>query len=201
MLPLTFQFSSVPSAIAQFSVMGADEQNYCGIFSVSESEMSIIGIANVDLEAKSVFKIRLGGLQNPRYQILDAKDDTTQQFQILTFDSNFSPSNSDPEKSNLVDKGRGGYINIELVSLMTSFGAEAYNTTNGVETKFFLSWFSNIPAMDTDIVQFNFPSELALIPQNGPDALKCIGINGFSQTSMSCKAVGNILVLTISGIQ
>ena len=178
-LPETFQFSSVSSAIAQFTVMDADDLNYCSIFSVIEADMSIIGITNIDMAAKTTFNIRLGGLMNPRFQILNAKDDITQQFQVQTFDSNFNPSNSDATKTNLIDSGRGGYINIDQISLMTSFGAEAFNTSNGAQTKFFLSWFSNIPSQNTDLIYFTFPSELALLPSNG-DALKCLGINGFT---------------------
>jgi len=57
----------------------------------------------------------------------------------------------------LIDSGSGGYINIPDASPISSFGAEAYNTTNGVDTKYFFSWFTDVPTYNGDFVFIGIP--------------------------------------------
>jgi hypothetical protein len=45
---------------------------------------------------------------------------------------------------------------------MTSFGVDALNSTNGVATKYFISWFSNVKTMRTDKFYIEFARDTVL---------------------------------------
>jgi len=88
------------------------------------------------------------------------------------------------ETHHIIDEGKGGYINIDELSLIQSFGAEAYNATNGVVTDYNLNWFTSISTADGDTMNIEFPPELTLVPQSGR-TLDCSGVNGISSVSCS----------------
>ena len=81
---------------------------------------------------------------------------------------------------------------------MSSFSAEAYNTTNGVGARYFVSFFSSIRINSGDVLVINFPVETFLIPESGK-SLKCTALNGM--TSVSCsKDTDTKLVATLNGV-
>lgn len=147
--------------------------------------MYILGIVTKTMTAGEVYYVRIAGVQNPRFQILTAADDGNQHFRIKTFDSNLNPSTmQDADLLHIIDEGMGGHINIDELSQIESFGAEAYNATNGVVTEYNINWFTSISTASGDVMNINFPAELTLEPTNG-DGLVCSGLNGIG--SVSCK--------------
>ena len=85
----------------------------------------------------------------------------------------------------LIDEGIGGYVNIEQLSEIKTFGAEAYNQTNAAITNYNLNWFTEIETADGDILHISFPEELTLVNNNG--AMECIGVTGVGQGAVECK--------------
>ena len=195
-IPTEFSFSSASSAIAQFSIM-LDGTNYGSIFSIDEGQMEIIGMSSREMPANSKFQIKIGGIRNPRYQLINTANNPQYHFRIRTYDTNFKPSDANPDATNLVDQGTGGYIDIDNVSPIESFGAEAFNTTNGAPSKYFLSWFSNIETKDGDRIVINFPVETELVPTNG-NSLTCQGLNGIN--SVKCNAFDSILEVILEDV-
>jgi len=97
----------------------------------------------------------------------------------------------------MIDNGKGGYINIDKISAIDTFNAESLNTTNGVSTKYFLSWFTSIETKNSDIIYINFPPEMTMMPTSG-DYLTCNGINGIG--SATCQVTGNQLKITLNSV-
>ena len=58
---------------------------------------------------------------------------------------------------NVIDIGKGGAVDITVVSQMESFSVEAYNTTNGVADKYFITWNTNIQTINGDKLIVEFP--------------------------------------------
>jgi hypothetical protein len=88
--------------------------------------MTILAIANIQLDAGVEFKMRIAGVQNPRYQILDAKSDKNQAWKLETFDTDLDPVTlENSHTQHLIDEGVGGYFNIDELSEIQTFGADA----------------------------------------------------------------------------
>jgi hypothetical protein len=77
---------------------------------------------------------------------------------------------------------------------MVSFSSEALNTTNGVETKYFFSWFSDIPAKDGDLIYIAIPIEMTMIPSSGNNMV-CAPLNGIA--SLRCTKEANMLKIVL----
>ena len=171
------------SAIAQFQVFVGTDQ-YASVIKVDETEMFILGIASRAMPAGLEYRIRIAGVKNPRYQILNAAANPDQYFRIETYDAGLDPSTMvNADTQHLIDAGSGGSYDIDELSKISTFGAEAFNTTNGVATRYFLSWFTDIETEDKDVLRVTIPAELSLVPQSG-SSLTCRGITGIS--SVTC---------------
>lgn len=165
------------------NVQNSDQ--FASTIKVDSANMYILGIVTKTMPAGSIYYIRIAGVQNPRYQILNAADDLNQHFRIKTFDSNMNPvTMQDADLLHIIDEGMGGHINIDELSQIESFGAEAYNATNGVVTDYNINWFTSISTANGDDMDITFPPELTLEPKTG-DELPCSGLNGIG--SVTCK--------------
>jgi hypothetical protein len=165
--------------------------------------MYILGIIDRDMPADTVYTIRVGGIENPRFVVTDAETDQQYHWRIRTYDSDYTPGSSataeaQADADHLIDEGTGGYINIDIVSPVTSFNAEAFDTTNGVTTKYYFSWFSDIPTRNGDFIYIAMPAELTMKPTGG-DTLLCKGANGLGtgSTAVTCRKQGNMLKVVL----
>lgn len=104
-----------------------------------------------------MYKIRIGGLQNPRYIVSNAGLPVPHDFIITTYDVNGRLGNPINMEDNIVDVGTGAAVDITKVSLMDSFSVEAFNTTNGVSDKYFITWNTNILTVNGDKLIVTFP--------------------------------------------
>lgn len=69
------------------------------------------------MTAGNIYYVRIAGVRNPRFQILNAKDDLDAHFKIKTYDSNMNPlTMDDAETQHIIDEGKGGYIDIDELS-------------------------------------------------------------------------------------
>lgn len=68
-LPSEFTMSSESGATANFRILDASSKSYASIYKVSASSKYIIGQANIEMPANTIFTIRIGGLRNPRFLI------------------------------------------------------------------------------------------------------------------------------------
>jgi hypothetical protein len=184
-LPSDFRFNSPSTTQAQFSVYIGSSQ-YASTIKVEENNMKILGLVTQDITAGVEYSVRIAGVQNPRYQILNAEQDTQYHWQVRTFDSSLDPGTmSNALDQHLIDEGIGGYVNIEQLSEIKTFGAEAYNQTNAAITNYNLNWFTEIETADGDILHISFPEELTLVNNNG--AMECIGVTGVGEGAVECK--------------
>jgi hypothetical protein len=69
------------------------------------------------------------------------------------------------------------------LSPIESFSVEGYNTTNGVSTKYFLTWFTEIDSESDDYLEIHLAPELeAVLPvTSNRYSLVCTGINGVEE--------------------
>jgi hypothetical protein len=83
----------------------------------------------------------------------------------------------------MIDSGIGALININVTSKIQSFSAESFNVTNGAETKYFISWFTEIRTLNGDVLLIEFPveSQLVTINEPGSTGIKCTGLNGITK--------------------
>ena len=102
-----------------------------------------------------MYKIRIGGLQNPRYIVSNAGLPVPHDFIITTYDVNGRIDAN--MEDNIVDVGTGAAVDITKVSLMDSFSVEAFNTTNGVSDKYFITWNTNILTVNGDKIIVTYP--------------------------------------------
>jgi hypothetical protein len=72
------------------------------------------------------------------------------------------------------------------VSPIQTFSAEAYNTTNGVSGKYFITWYTDIETDDGDNLYVNFPDEIEFVSPYKNDKLRCSAVID-SLTRVSCK--------------
>lgn len=91
-----------------------------------------------------------------------------------------STSTEPDDFDNLIDSGSGAGVKIDELSDIESFSVEGYNTTNGVSTKYFITWFTEIDSEANDYLEINLAPELeAVLPvSNNRFSLVCKGING-----------------------
>ena len=61
-------------------------------------------------------------------------------------------------------------------------------------TKYYFSWFTDIPTLSGDYIYIGMPPELSMVPTGG-DTLTCAGANGLGK--VVCKKVGNMLKVTL----
>jgi hypothetical protein len=167
--------------------------------------MYILGIVDRDMPADTLYTIRVGGVENPRFVVTDAETHVAHHWRIRTYDSDYPPApdplNAQADANHLIDEGRGGYINIDVVSPVVSFNAEAFDTTNGVSTKYYFSWFSDIPTKSGDFIYIAMPPELAMVPTGG-DTLLCKGANGLGTgaSAVTCRKQGNMLKVVLNEV-
>jgi len=136
-----------------------DGKNFANIVKADSSGLYVLGTTRSEVAAKVEYSIRIGGLRNPRFLINSNTNPGISDFEISTFDSD----GYDPDK-NLIDNGKGGPFDISKLSQIESFSAEAYNTTNGVSTKYFVTWTTDILTQNKDILIVNFPKQVVFSP-------------------------------------
>jgi hypothetical protein len=71
----------------------------------------------------------------------------------------FEPNDS----GNIIDAGTGAGININELSEIETFSVEGYDTTNGVATKYVITWFTEIDSENNDYIEIIMPNELQLV--------------------------------------
>ena len=178
--------SSSSSAVAQFTIVDENDKNYVQINAISAEELFIVGQTIEEMEAGKVYSIKIGGLRNPRNLVDNSQlpEDQKQYFKIKTYDQEARPID---DTLNIIDYGQGGIININETSKIQSFSAESFNTSNGAETRYFISWFNSIETLPGDIVILEFPIEtmLVTIDEPGSPGIKCLGLNGV--TKVACE--------------
>ena len=136
------------------------------------------------MPANTEFIIRIGGIRNPRFIIDNSAlaESSKQQFIIKTYDQN---SVTLIDSTNLIDYGKGAPIDISVASPLDSFSIETFNDTNGADTTFQVTWFTEIETKDRDELEIVFPIETKLInkgyPMTGNRGLECEGINGIKK--------------------
>lgn len=64
---------------------------------------------------------------------------------------------------NIIDSGKGAGINIDVLSEIETFSVEGYDTTNGVATKYMITWFTEIDTENDDYIEMLIPDELTLV--------------------------------------
>jgi len=75
------------------------------------------------------------------------------------------------------------------VSPLTTFAAIGRNTTNGDETTYLMSWFTDILTQSDDKIHVILPPEVK-IPhaiKEGKAEFVCVGKTGFEDGGVSCK--------------
>jgi len=101
-------------------------------------DMYLIGIVSVDKIVKGeTYRATLGGLRNPR-AVADGLE-----FTVTTYDPE-AFNEGEVSGGHIIDEAKGGGIDIDNVSPLTSFSAIGKNTTNGDEATFIISWFTEI---------------------------------------------------------
>ena len=95
------------------------------------------------MPANTQYTIRIGGIRNPRFIIDNSilSESAKQSFVITTYDQNSAKL---IDSVNLIDYGKGAPIDISVASQLESFSIETFNETNGVDTRFFVTWFTEI---------------------------------------------------------
>lgn len=61
---------------------------------------------------------------------------------------------------NLIDIGYGAGVKINVLSEIPSFSIEGYDTTNGVSTKYMITWFTETDTENDDYIAITLPIEL-----------------------------------------
>lgn len=83
---------------------------------------------------------------------------------------------------NIIDSGEGAGIDIDTLSPIETFSFEGFDTTNGVATTYFITWFTEIDTMNDDYIEVNLAAELKLNSKNAAnDEIICDGLNGISK--------------------
>jgi hypothetical protein len=172
------------------------EENYCtasttspGTVGDSSKPPYVIGVANNQMKPNTQFKLRIAGLQNPRYVISWTASASNQaerdamKWKIETYGQ--AGSWQDVSAEDQMDLGEGGHVDVDKPTPITSFSAEAKNAMNGVATTYYLTWSTVLRTLKGDKFFVAFPPETELIPAGGAgDDLACVGINGFSANGL-----------------
>lgn len=111
------------------------------------------------MEANTEYWIRIGGLRNPRY-LVDNQNLPEDDQQVFTVKTYGSTATEPIDSENLIDSGSGAGITIDVLSPIETFSVEGYNTTNGVATNYYITWFTEIDTEDYDYIQINLAPEL-----------------------------------------
>ena len=180
-IPETFQMSSESTAVALFYVRDAAGTNYATLEAVDSSGLFIIGNIQTEMPKDTVYTIRVGGLQNPRYIVSNQALKTPFDFTITTFDRE-GRTNANME-DNVIDIGKGAAVDITVVSQIDSFSVEAYNTTNGVSDKYFITWNTNIQTINGDKLIVTFPKQTTMSPTKSKTVFGCTGKNGITKVT------------------
>ena len=114
-IPKSYTMSSSSSAVAQFTVVDENDDNYVQINAVNDTELFIVGQTIVPMDAGKTYTIRIGGLKNPRNLVNNGElpDDEKQYFKIKTYDQDSAPIDDDV---NIIDYGVGGLVDINATS-------------------------------------------------------------------------------------
>lgn len=112
----------------------------------------------------------MAGVRNPRH-VIDYEGPTT-RWEVRTYAEGASPDDT----VNLIDVGSGGARRIRTVAPIPSFGVEPYDTRNGAETDYFITWYSEIRAEKGDVLSIPFPAEMLFAPQGAADRLACVPV-------------------------
>jgi hypothetical protein len=200
--PGTFTFNAAATAVAQFSVRAGSAGSVATIQDVVETADDtctaaaageygcILGIVNDagGLIAGTEYTVRVAGLRNPRhvidYEALEASaPGSVNYWQVRTYASGATPDDA----NTLIDVGNGGARSILTAAAIPTFGVEAYNTTNGVAGRYFITWYSEIAAAAQDVLAIPFPAETSFAAPSGTARLKCTPvIDSLPSNGVSC---------------
>ena len=101
-----------------------------------------------------------------------------------------STASSPIDTENLIDSGSGAGIDIDVLSGIETFSVEGFNTTNGVSTDYYITWFTEIDTKADDYLEINLAPELEMVTRSNDDlTLDCEGLNGIS--SIRCEKDAN----------
>jgi len=175
--------------VAQFSIrLGGSGASVATIFAASASGKYVIGSTNTALAANTKYTLRVAGLRNPRYLVdnTQVSDALKQYWALYTYDTD-GQSDSD----NLIDYGRGGTRDITQVAAIQTFSVEAFDTTNGVAGKYFITWYSEIETKDKDVLVLPFPPETDFVSPTKNLKLTCKAVID-SLTKVDCEFKRNV---------
>ena len=117
--------------------------------------MFLTGQVGTPLEKDKVYKAIIGGLRNPRAVSRNL------EFTITTYDAGAFDTSA-KYKDHIIDETKGGAININKVSPLRTFSAVGKNTTNGADTTYLLSWFTDIQTNNDDKIHIVLPPEVRI---------------------------------------
>ena len=115
----------------------------CTAGCVRFGNMFLTGQVGTPLEKGKVYKAIVGGLRNPRAV------SSNLEFTITTYDAAAFDINA-KYADHIIDKTTGGAIDINKISPLRTFSAVGKNSTNGAETTYLLSWFTDIQTNNED---------------------------------------------------
>ena len=109
------------------------------------------------------------------------------KFSVTTYGPDAFEPLQDP-KNHRIDYSQGGNVDIDKVSPLLSFSAMAKDPTNGLETTYIFSWFTDVRTERGDKVHIVLPPEVR-IPfaiKNSVKSLVCQGKTGLEEDGVSC---------------
>jgi hypothetical protein len=147
------------------------------------------------------YTANLAGIRNPRFLITNAASDQSKWFSISTYDYRQPLDDS----NNLIDKGKGGYVNINLLQSIAQFSIQPENYTNSAEAGLIVTWYTSIETANEDRLWIKFPENLIeFIPAtpNDDGELDCSPFEGSTtMINIQCKFDGpelEIILLEIN---
>ena len=173
--------SSESTAVALFYVRDAANTNYATLEAVDSSGLYIIGSIQTEMPKDTAYTIRVGGLRNPRFVVNNKALANPFDFYIYTYDRE-GRTDANME-DNIIDVGKGAAVDITEISQIDSFSIEAYNTTNGVSDKYFITWNTNVQTINGDIMIVTFPEQTEFSPTKSKTVFGCEGKNGITKVS------------------
>jgi hypothetical protein len=136
------------------------------------------------MPASTIYTVRIGGVRNPRFLIDNAllSESAKQYFILKTYGTH---STKFIDSSDLIDYGKGSPVDITTASKLGTFSIENYNSTNGVNSIYLITWFTEIAIKDGDELEIVFPVETILITKDWPSTanreINCEGVNGITK--------------------
>jgi hypothetical protein len=134
--------------------------------------MFLTGQVGTPLEKDKVYKAIIGGLRNPRAV------STNLEFTITTYDAAAFDTSAD-YNDHIIDRTKGGGTDINRVSPLRTFSAVGKNTTNGADTTYLMSWFTDIQTNAEDKINIVLPPEVRI-----PHRIRSLGA---SEKSFECE--------------